>query len=119
MGDISKNFSRWEFDCHCGCGGNTADYLLILVLEDLRKHFSGRTVHIHSGYRCLYHNTNMEPPGSKNSRHMLGQAADVRVEGVSPKLVHAYLTMRYPNRFGIGEYRTFTHIDVSTLKRRW
>ena len=34
MGDISKNISRHELECHCGCGFNTVDYSLVIAIQD-------------------------------------------------------------------------------------
>ena len=39
MGDISKNLSRWEFACGCGCGFDTADYALVNVLQSCVNYF--------------------------------------------------------------------------------
>ena len=31
---VSKNFSRYEFECQCGCGFAAADVTLLEALED-------------------------------------------------------------------------------------
>lgn len=51
-------------------------YLCVYVLEPLRKHM-GRPISISSGYRCPRVNTLVG--GVKNSQHMYGQAADIRI----------------------------------------
>ncbi len=115
---ISKHFSRSEFTCYCGCGNNTVDVELITVLEGIKKRFN-RPVYItvKGGFRCS--DANYLAGGSDNSQHMQGKAADIRVDSVSPTVVLIYLLKKYPNKYGIGSYTTFTHIDVRAKKARW
>ena len=116
MGDISKNFDRKEFGCKCGCGLDDVDSELVLALQRLRNWWR-RPVSINSACRCEAHNAAIG--GSKNSQHLLGKAADITVQGVSPEEVHRYLSETYPDKYGIGKYSTFTHIDVREKKARW
>ena len=37
----------------------------------------------------------------------------------TPEKVYAYLTEKYPGKYGIGKYPTFTHIDTRLNKARW
>ena len=37
----------------------------------------------------------------------------------TPEKVYAYLTEKYPGKYGIGKYPTFTHIDTRPSKARW
>ncbi len=116
MGDISKHFSRREFLCKCGCGFATVDVELVAVLEDVREHFdSGVT--INSGCRCKEHNKRVG--GEPDSEHTRGTAADIVVDGVPAHEVHAYLSMKYAGRYGIGKYQNRTHIDVRQRAARW
>jgi len=113
----SKYFKRSEFACKCGCGFDTVDVELFAVLKDLRQHFD-RPVIITSACRCVIHNKNVG--GGINSQHLRGRAADVVVKGTSPDVVHAYLAGKYPNKYGIGQYKDFTHIDTRTTgPARW
>ncbi|MBO5366677.1 MAG: peptidase M15, partial [Peptococcaceae bacterium] len=48
-----------------------------------------------------------------------GIAADIVVKGVSPSKVAAYADLLMPDKGGIGEYRTFVHVDVRHEKSRW
>lgn len=116
MGDISTHFNRKEFACKCGCGFNAVDKELLEVIEDVRTHF-GKPLIINSANRCESHNA--KEGGSKNSQHLKGMAADIRINGVTPDSVAAYLLNKYPNKYGIGMYNTFTHIDVRAIKSRW
>lgn len=111
------NFSRKEFACNDGCGFDTVDAELLMVLNDVRNHFN-RPVHVNSGCRCPYWNALQG--GAKNSQHLLGRAADIRVEGIDPFLVYSYLNDKYPTKLGLGEYSTFTHVDTRTnCPARW
>jgi len=116
MGDLSKNFSRHEFACKCGCGLNTVDAELIKVLQDVRDHFQA-PIEITSGCRCLKHNTDVG--GSVASKHMEAKAADITMWSDGPTRIHYYLTHNYPEKYGIGNYKTFTHIDVRNNRARW
>lgn len=111
MGDLSKHFNRAEFACKDGCGRDTIDHETLLVLEDLRKHFDA-PVRISSGYRCPARNKAVG--GSPGSQHLYGRAADVTVDGAKPSEVADYLDHKYPGRYGIGRYATFTHLDTRT-----
>jgi uncharacterized protein YcbK (DUF882 family) len=116
MGDLSTNFSRYEFECKCGCGLDSIDYETLAVLEDIRGHFAER-VDITSSHRCQVHNINVG--GLSNSQHLRARAADIKVNGVEPEEVQRYLLQRYPNIYGIGCYQTFTHIDTRKGRARW
>ena len=116
MGDISKNFSRWEFECTCKCGFNTVDIELIKVLEDLREFFNN-PIKINSACRCEKKNSIVG--GVKNSKHRLGIASDIVVKNVLPTDVAYYLKNKYPDKYGIGLYQTFCHLDIRQEKARW
>jgi uncharacterized protein YcbK (DUF882 family) len=113
---LSEHFKRSEFACKCGCGFDTVDHELIVVLEDVRVWACGMTK-ILSGCRCNRHNETVG--GSTNSQHKLSKAADIVIRTKTPKEIYEYLDERYPNKYGIGNYGTFTHIDTRTNKARW
>ena len=112
---ISPHFYEHEFACKC-CG-QTGDkkQLMILVarLEMLRSKFN-KPVFVVSGYRCPDHNKRVG--GAPKSQHLLTQAADIRVEGISPeriaKLAHGIFN-------GIGLYDSFTHVDTRAKRTSW
>ena len=126
MGDLSKNFSRYEFACQCGCGLDDINPELVDVLQQLRDRFN-QPVLINSACRCHEHNEFVQKqanpnyiPGSSRSQHLLGTAADIRIRNTSPERVQRYAKNKYKSRYGIGSYNTFTHIDVkSGPARRW
>ncbi len=116
MGDLTVNFSRKEFACKCGCGFDGISLELVAVLQELREHFDLPIV-INSACRCEKHNERVG--GAKGSKHKEGIAADVVVRGKSPKEVYAYLVNKYEDKYGIGRYNTFTHVDVRVGMARW
>lgn len=117
MGDLSVNFSRKEFACRCGCGFDTVDAQLIEALEGVRQHFDA-PVTINSGCRCDAYNRKIG--GAPNSQHRFGRAADIVVRGFAPSAVAGHLDKTYPDRYGVGRYATFTHIDTRSGPRsRW
>jgi uncharacterized protein YcbK (DUF882 family) len=113
---LSPHFKRKEFACKCGCGFSLPDAELLSVLEDVREHF-GKPVNINSACRCPDHNKAVG--GAPNSAHVQGIAADIDVKDVSPADVQQYVLNKYQDRYGIGTYNTFTHIDVRAAKARW
>ena len=117
MSNLSDNFNRSEFACSCGCGFDTVDIELIKLLESIRTHF-GKAVNINSGCRCPEHNA--REGGVKTSQHLLGRAADIFIMTVPPIEVAKYIDSKWPNRFGVGVYNSFTHIDSrSNGPARW
>lgn len=123
MGNISKNLSRHEFACQCGCGFDTVDFELAQVIQDSADHFAEKlgvekvSVFINSGCRCDVHNA--IEGGSDKSKHRLGIAADFRIIDVSADDVADYLESKYPDKYGIGRYNGRTHVDVRANKARW
>jgi len=113
---LSKNFFREEFACKDGCGKDTVDSELIDVLQDVRDEFL-RPVSVNSGNRCEAHNKAVG--GSDNSMHLYSKAADIRVGYIDQNKVANYLETKYPDKYGIGRYKDFTHIDVRPNKARW
>lgn len=113
---MNKYFTRQEFKCKCGCGFDAVDKELLDVLTDVRKHFR-KPVNINCACRCSEHNA--EVGGKPKSQHLFGKAADIVVKNTDPHKVYSYLYDKYPNKYGIGSYNTFTHIDVRKQKARW
>ena len=113
---ISENFERSEFECSCGCGFDTVDAELIGVLERVRAKF-GAPVTVTSGCRCPVYNKMVG--GTAGSQHLLGRAADIIVEGVSPRAVCEFISGQYVGRLGLGSYEDFTHVDSRSKRARW
>lgn len=113
---LSPHFKVREFACSDGTDTVFVSPALVEVLEKVRAHF-GKPVTINSGYRT--ETKNKAVGGAAYSQHKYGLAADITISGVSPAKVAAYVETLLPNTGGIGIYKTFTHIDVRTLKSRW
>ena len=114
MGDLSRNFSRSEFECKCGCGEAEVSPFLIEVLQRLRD-ILGVPITVTSGRRCTAHNAAVG--GAKNSQHLQGLAADIRAEGWTAKdLLRVLRILVRANALYVGyAYKISTdaiHIDV-------
>lgn len=93
------------------------DEKLLTLLENIRNH-TGKPVHINSGYRSPEYNATLKN-ASPRSQHCNGKAADIWVEGVTPKQIADIAECYLGSSGGIGIYKTFTHIDVRTSCARW
>ena len=113
---LSANFRVREFACSDGSDPVFIDTELVKILQKIRNHF-GKSVTITSAYRTP--GKNKAVGGTTYSQHLYGTAADIKVNGVTPKKVAAYAETLLKNRGGIGIYKTFTHIDVRAVKSRW
>lgn len=113
---LSKNFTSLEFDCHGNgcCSSTKVDSKLVDYLQQIRNHF-GKAVSINSGYRCAKHNASVG--GASRSNHMDGEAADIRISGVTPIEVARYAESI--GILGIGVYSWGVHIDTRTSKYFW
>lgn len=114
---LSKNFKVKEFACKDT--KNNIDTILIddqLVwyLQQIRNHY-GKAVYINSAYRTSAYNSKVG--GAKNSYHVKGMAADIRIDGVSPTELASYA--KSIGVKGIGTYTTFVHIDTRTTPAFW
>lgn len=116
MTKVSENFNREEFACKCGCGFASVDVELLNLLEKVRAFFS-KPVTINSACRCEKHNEAVG--GSRGSKHKLGIAADIVVKDVNPQDVYYFLDRHQPNKLGLGNYKSFTHVDVREVKARF
>jgi hypothetical protein len=124
-GGLSASFGWAEFACKDGTAvpeefrGNVRR--LVTQLEVLRAAMGGRAIHINSGYRSQRHNQRVG--GAPNSQHLFGTAADITVEGASPRTVAAKLEQLIRSgriaEGGIGIYSTFVHYDVRGYRARW
>lgn len=120
---LAPDFKVREFRCRDGSETVMVDETLTVVLQCIREHF-GKPVTITSGYRTAAHNAAVG--GAKSSQHLLGRAADIRVEGVSVEDVAAYAESLMPDWGGVGRYpvkagRTtgWVHVDTRAEKARW
>ena len=115
---LAKNFKMSEFECHDGTHEVMIEMKLVEALQRLRDTL-GVPLTIESAYRNPVHN--MAVGGSPNSRHMLGQAADIKCRSFNPKQVAA-AALRC-GFTGIGTYlhngNWFNHVDVRPVRSLW
>ena len=112
---IGQHFKVREFACKDGSQVVFIDSYLVSILDILRNHV-GKPVRINSGYRTPTRNKAVG--GAKYSYHMRGMAADIRVEGMTPKEVANQLNKIIPYECGIIVYSTWVHIDTRAKKYR-
>lgn len=113
---LSKNFTVKEFACSDGTDTVFVSLALVNLLQKIRDHF-GKAVIINSAYRTEAHNKAIG--GATYSQHKYGLAADIHINGVTPKEIAAYVETLLPSSGGIGIYKSFIHIDVRRVKSRW
>jgi uncharacterized protein YcbK (DUF882 family) len=113
---LSPNFTVGEL---AYSGGRHADVArisptLVRLLQAIRDR-AGRPVRITSGYRSWANNKALYASRGKKptlSRHCSGQAADIRVKGLSGlEIAKIAIDVGGPN-IGVGLARTFAHVDV-------
>jgi len=89
-------------------------------LEVLRLHL-GHSIYISSGYRSLVHNAKIG--GAKNSMHIKGLAADIKVSGFNPlavfNAIESLIESGKMKEGGLGLYRSWVHYDIRGTKARW
>ena len=120
---LAPDFKVRELRCKDGTDTVMVDEALTVVLQCIREHF-GKPVTITSGYRTAAHNAAVG--GAKSSQHLLGRAADIRVQGVSVEDVAAYAESLMPDWGGVGRYPAkagraagWVHVDTRADKARW
>lgn len=123
---LSTNFTLSEFESRDGAPtpGPVFENLQVLAknLQALRDFF-GIPIKVNSGYRSPEHNASPAVRGAKSSKHLLGQAADIVIEGVHPNDVAAAIEQLIAagkmKEGGLGRYDSFTHYDIRGTKARW
>lgn len=121
---LTSNFKLSEFACKDGTA--VPDIFLPNIME-LAKNLQvlrdalGKPIHINSGYRSVAHNASVG--GSPKSQHLLGKAADIRVNGLLPieiaQVIEGLIKEGKMKQGGIGIYKSFVHYDIRGKKARW
>ena len=110
------------FRCHTDEKQAAMNPELFALLDQIQDHFGrDKTLQIISGYRSPQLNAYLHSRSNgvaKNSRHMLGQAIDIRIPGVPARVVYQYAWSL--QRGGVGCYTgsNFVHVDVGPV-RTW
>jgi len=120
MGELSKNFSRLEVQCPCGCGASRINPFLVEKLQKVRN-IIGRPIIITSGVRCEFYNASIK--ASMNSSHIpddhgIGNAVDIACLNSKDRYELVEVAQKFFKRIGIsgGSYGGFIHLDVDRSK---
>ena len=123
---LTKNFSLKEFACHDG-SVTPKDVVLrlqkVAIQLQVLRDFLEKPININSGHRNEVYNASIG--GVKNSQHVLGNASDISVKGLTPEDIKEALEMLISSghilQGGIGIYNSFVHYDIgyNGKKRRW
>ena len=120
MGDLSKNFSKLEIMCPCGCGADKISPVLIKKLQKVRN-IIGRPLIITSGVRCKFYNESIK--ASMSSSHVpddsgTGNAVDIACTNSNERYELVEVAQKFFQRIGIsgGSYGGFIHLDVDRSK---
>lgn len=112
---ITEHFRVREFAQKDGFEDEVkVDLKLVYWLELIRDSFQ-KPIIITSAYRTKSYNQKIG--GVLSSYHVKGMAVDFRIRDVDPKEVYEKLNTWWSG--GLGQYRTFTHIDTRDYKARW
>ena len=120
MGDLSKNFSRYEVQCSCGCGASWFSLKLVEKLQHVRD-VVGKPMTITSGVRCEAFNLKIK--GSLVSNHMpdadgMGLVVDIACTTSQSRYEMVDVAIKFFRRIDIaGEHSgNFIHLDVDSYK---
>jgi uncharacterized protein YcbK (DUF882 family) len=127
MAKLTNNFTLQEFNSKCGrdIPNNVLPNIIQLAknLQVLRDAV-GKSISITSGYRSPQHNKKIG--GAKDSQHVKGMAADIKVAGMTPKevalVIDGLIESGKMKQGGIGIYASWVHYDIffgGKNKRRW
>jgi uncharacterized protein YcbK (DUF882 family) len=124
MAKITQNFSLEEFKCKDG--GDIPNSALSNIVElarnlEILRTAINKPIAITSGYRSPKYNAKIG--GVKDSQHLRGTAADIKVKGMTPKevalVIEGLIESGKMKEGGVGVYSTFTHYDHRGKKARW
>jgi hypothetical protein len=137
MGDLTENFNVSEFACKCGCGLKYPAPALLSLLQKIRNR-TGQLVTIESGWRCTKRNQSVgskvlgnqgivkgQCGDTKASAHTRGEAADIRVRGMSKLQLYELLVEMYGRKeipeleyaYMIKSSNTNVHVGVDKKAR--
>ena len=106
-------FSRKEFACKCGryCNGYPAQMQRgVVELADRARAELNGVGFVSSGLRCSWHNANVG--GGSDSRHLIGKAIDLRIEGKSAQQTLAWVQKQPEVHYAYAIDTSFVHMDI-------
>jgi hypothetical protein len=87
------------------------------VMQNVKGLFGGAPIKVNSWYRDPV--TNRRVGGASQSRHMVGDAVDFHIPGVSLVNVYNRLDPWWASRGGLARGQGFVHIDGRGYRARW
>ncbi len=113
---LTKNFTRSELQCSCGCRRCAMDVNLLTALQSIRDNMNKPLI-ITSGFRCADHNK--RSGGSTRSQHLVGKAVDISIKDWP--IAEAYRLLSFALKEskinGFGFHELFIHIDCRDTPR--
>lgn len=135
MGDLTKNISRHELKCKCGkCKVSIQDHEpVIKMVQSICDHYEliykvpRVKLIITSAARCYEYNRipfALGGPGSTDeSQHPRCGAIDFKIfvndVQIPPREINELMDARWPDKYGMGQYKAFNHLDDRTIRARW
>lgn len=124
MAKITKDFKLEEFNCKDGGAiPNSAILNIIELARNLQvlRDAINKPITITSGYRSPKYNAKIG--GVKDSQHLRGTAADIKVLGMTPKevalVIEGLIESGKMKEGGVGVYPSWVHYDHRGRKARW
>ncbi len=116
--NLTKNFTRRELQCPCGCTKCDMEPDLLVALQRIRDNMK-RPLIITSGFRCA--EKNRQVGGSLQSQHLRGRAVDINIKDWANSDVYRLLmfALREQKINGFGFHEDFLHIDCRTQRASW
>ena len=113
MGDLSANFSEWEFRCKCGCGEVVVTPGFLKRLQDARS-IADVPFNINSGYRCRAYN--LQIGGASDSEHLYGNAADISYNSNNHTAYAVLFALRDAGFTRFKFYPGHIHVDKGEVR---
>ena len=120
---LTTNFNLSEFNKHNFTITDTIFQNIFELAKNLQvlRDEVKKPIKITSGYRNAEFNKKIG--GASQSRHITGEAADLKIEGYTPKQVAAIIEKLIAagkmKQGGLGIYSTWIHYDVRGTAARW
>jgi len=109
------------FRCRLTDEAHPIDPYLIEIIDAVEDHFGEREIRVISAFRSELRNILMSSRGrrvARKSLHMEGKAADIEVQGVSPRMLRDFAYKLKQGGIGYYRGRQFVHVDTGPL-RTW